>query len=117
MPVVPPAQISAYSWKTVATDLADLLDHLGIKDAVFIGHDWGGMIVWRMVNMRSERVKAVARLILAHRRFDFIAVLVLTLMACSFCTAYAPPARRYVPLDDLVKMLPQWKYQVRSGSC
>uniref|UniRef100_A0A9L0R2Y1 Bifunctional epoxide hydrolase 2 n=1 Tax=Equus caballus TaxID=9796 RepID=A0A9L0R2Y1_HORSE len=34
----------------------------GISQAVFIGHDWGGMLVWNMALFYPERVRAVASL-------------------------------------------------------
>uniref|UniRef100_A0A452RK21 AB hydrolase-1 domain-containing protein n=1 Tax=Ursus americanus TaxID=9643 RepID=A0A452RK21_URSAM len=34
----------------------------GIRQAVFIGHDWGGMLVWNMALFYPERVRAVASL-------------------------------------------------------
>uniref|UniRef100_A0A8C9J811 Epoxide hydrolase 2 n=1 Tax=Panthera tigris altaica TaxID=74533 RepID=A0A8C9J811_PANTA len=34
----------------------------GITQAVFIGHDWGGMLVWNMALFYPERVRAVASL-------------------------------------------------------
>ncbi|KAG9399466.1 hypothetical protein AC1031_011860 [Aphanomyces cochlioides] len=35
-----PAEVESYRQKTVTDDYAQLLDHLDIKQAVFIGHDW-----------------------------------------------------------------------------
>uniref|UniRef100_F7FMV8 Bifunctional epoxide hydrolase 2 n=1 Tax=Callithrix jacchus TaxID=9483 RepID=F7FMV8_CALJA len=34
----------------------------GLSQAVFIGHDWGGMLVWYMALFHPERVRAVASL-------------------------------------------------------
>uniref|UniRef100_A0A3Q1MTI5 Bifunctional epoxide hydrolase 2 n=1 Tax=Bos taurus TaxID=9913 RepID=A0A3Q1MTI5_BOVIN len=34
----------------------------GISQAVFIGHDWGGMLVWTIALFHPERVRAVASL-------------------------------------------------------
>ncbi|RUS15895.1 Alpha/Beta hydrolase protein [Endogone sp. FLAS-F59071] len=39
-PRCPPNSFSAYSWKTIVTDLRDLMDALSIPRAIFIGHDW-----------------------------------------------------------------------------
>src|ERR1044071_5663538 len=40
-------------------DLAGLLDALGLKDAIFCGHDWGGLVVWQMPLFHPKRVKGV----------------------------------------------------------
>jgi len=36
-----------------------LLDHLGIDKAIFVGHDWGGFIVWQMPLRHIDRVAGV----------------------------------------------------------
>ena len=38
---------------------AGLLDHFGKDDAVFVGHDWGALIVWDLARLHPERVRAV----------------------------------------------------------
>jgi pimeloyl-ACP methyl ester carboxylesterase len=40
-------------------DLAGLLDALGLKDAIFCGHDWGGFVVWQMPLFHPARVRGV----------------------------------------------------------
>ncbi|KAK2093883.1 Bifunctional epoxide hydrolase 2 [Saguinus oedipus] len=42
--------------------MVTFLDKLGLSQAVFIGHDWGGMLVWYMALFHPERVRAVASL-------------------------------------------------------
>jgi pimeloyl-ACP methyl ester carboxylesterase len=36
-----------------------LLDHLGVEQAIFCGHDWGGFVVWQMPLMHRDRVAGV----------------------------------------------------------
>uniref|UniRef100_A0A452HT41 AB hydrolase-1 domain-containing protein n=1 Tax=Gopherus agassizii TaxID=38772 RepID=A0A452HT41_9SAUR len=48
-------------------DLVVFLDKLGISQAVFIGHDWGGAVVWNMSLFYPERVRAVAGLNAPYR--------------------------------------------------
>ena len=36
-----------------------MLDALGLKDAIFCGHDWGGIVVWRMPLLYPNRVAGV----------------------------------------------------------
>ena len=40
--------------------MAALLDALGEETAVFVGHDWGGAVVWNMAQHHPDRVRAVA---------------------------------------------------------
>jgi pimeloyl-ACP methyl ester carboxylesterase len=54
-----PADIEAYSIDQLSGDLFGLIDHYGKDDAIFVGHDWGSMVVWESARLRPERVKAV----------------------------------------------------------
>jgi pimeloyl-ACP methyl ester carboxylesterase len=54
-----PANISDYDMPHLTDDLAGMLDALGLKKAVFCGHDWGGMVVWQMALYHPERVSGV----------------------------------------------------------
>ena len=40
-------------------DLLGLLDETGHEQAVFVGHDWGALIVWDLARLHPERVRAV----------------------------------------------------------
>ena len=40
-------------------DLAGLLDALDVEKAVFMGHDWGGLLAWQMPLFFEERVAGV----------------------------------------------------------
>ncbi|XP_074066095.1 bifunctional epoxide hydrolase 2 isoform X1 [Macrotis lagotis] len=57
-----PHEIEEYSMKVMCKEFISFLDKLGISQAVFIGHDWGGALVWRMALFYPERVRAVASL-------------------------------------------------------
>src|SRR6516225_7479559 len=54
-----PEAVEAYDLEHLTLDLVGLLDHLGIDKAVFVGHDWGGFVVWRMALSRPSRVAGV----------------------------------------------------------
>ena len=54
-----PANIPDYDMPHLTDDLAGMLDALGLKKAVFCGHDWGGMVVWQMALYHPERVSGV----------------------------------------------------------
>jgi pimeloyl-ACP methyl ester carboxylesterase len=55
-----PREIAAYDIDTLAEDLTGLLDAVGAQDAVFVGHDWGAMVVWHLALSCPDRVRAVA---------------------------------------------------------
>ncbi|WP_409236502.1 alpha/beta fold hydrolase [Streptomyces sp. PA5.6] len=55
-----PADVDAYDILTLCGDLSAVLDDVGADDAVFVGHDWGAMVVWQMALAHPERVRAVA---------------------------------------------------------
>ncbi len=54
-----PTAVDAYGTDNLTADLFALLDHYGKADAIFVGHDWGSMVVWEAARYRPELVKAV----------------------------------------------------------
>jgi len=46
-----------YLKRTLATDVVDLLDALGIERTRLLGHDWGGWVSWLLALEHSERVE------------------------------------------------------------
>jgi pimeloyl-ACP methyl ester carboxylesterase len=54
-----PTAITAYGIHQLCGDLVGLLDALGIERAVFVGHDWGGFVVWAMPVLHPTRVAGV----------------------------------------------------------
>jgi pimeloyl-ACP methyl ester carboxylesterase len=54
-----PSEIDAYDIVHLCDDLTGLLDAVGEQDAVFVGHDWGSMVVWNLALLAPERVRAV----------------------------------------------------------
>lgn len=57
-----PVEIEEYSMEVLCKDMVTFLDKLGLPQAAFIGHDWGGMLVWALALFYPERVSAVASL-------------------------------------------------------
>ncbi|GAB5570333.1 bifunctional epoxide hydrolase 2 isoform X2 [Prionailurus iriomotensis] len=53
-----PPEIEEYSLEVLCKEMVTFLDKLGITQAVFIGHDWGGMLVWNMALFYPERVSS-----------------------------------------------------------
>ncbi|GAA4540391.1 alpha/beta hydrolase [Pseudonocardia xishanensis] len=54
-----PERVEDYDILALTGDLVGLLDSLGEERAVFVGHDWGAMVVWNLALLHPERVAAV----------------------------------------------------------
>ena len=54
-----PREMTAYGIGDLTGDLMGLLDHFGKDDAVFVGHDWGALIVWDLARLHPQRARAV----------------------------------------------------------
>jgi epoxide hydrolase A/B len=57
-----PEPIEAYSMKQMTADVAGLVDTLGDRAAVIVGHDWGAPIAWHSALLYPEKFRAVAGL-------------------------------------------------------
>jgi non-specific protein-tyrosine kinase len=62
-----PASVEAYDLEHLTGDLVGLLDHLKIDKAIFVGHDWGGFVVWQMPLRHRDRVAGVVGVNTPHR--------------------------------------------------
>jgi pimeloyl-ACP methyl ester carboxylesterase len=54
-----PGAVTDYDMDHLTGDLIGLLDHLGVEKAIFVGHDWGGIVVWQMPLMHPDRVAGI----------------------------------------------------------
>jgi pimeloyl-ACP methyl ester carboxylesterase len=54
-----PEPVEAYDIRHLCGDMARLMDSLGLEKAIFIGHDWGGPVVWNMPLLYPDRVAGV----------------------------------------------------------
>jgi pimeloyl-ACP methyl ester carboxylesterase len=54
-----PEEIEAYDIMHLTDDMLGLLDVLGEEEAVFVGHDWGSIVVWNLALLAPERVRGV----------------------------------------------------------
>ena len=57
-----PAAVQAYDIHQLTADVAGLLDDVGAERAVWVGHDWGAIMVWNAPLLHPDRVAAVAAL-------------------------------------------------------
>lgn len=57
-----PEAIEAYDIHHLTADLVGLLDDVGVEQAVWVGHDWGAVVVGNAPLLHPERVAAIATL-------------------------------------------------------
>ncbi len=57
-----------YDLPTQAADVAALVRALGERDAVVVGHDWGGLLGWTMAALHPRTVRRLVVLSMAHPR-------------------------------------------------
>jgi len=63
-----PDDVAAYSILHNVGDMVALVEALGAKRAVIVGHDWGAPVAWHAALMRPDIFSAVAGLSVPHRR-------------------------------------------------
>ncbi len=54
-----PEAIEDYDIVSLTGDLVGILDDIGAEQAVFVGHDWGSMVVWQSALLHPDRVQGV----------------------------------------------------------
>jgi pimeloyl-ACP methyl ester carboxylesterase len=57
-----PAAVEAYDLDALTGDLAAMLDVAGVEKAIFVGHDWGGIVVWSLPLRQPDRVAGIIAL-------------------------------------------------------
>ncbi|CAD6444870.1 abb6aaf1-f476-46d4-a58b-5d68de6db473 [Sclerotinia trifoliorum] len=82
-----PQEVSAYTYKTAADDVAALAKVIGVTSIILGGHDWGGAVVYRIAIHYPKLISAVF----------------------SICTPFFPPQVEYRAMT----VLPNFKYQLQ----
>ena len=54
-----PTEVADYRVDHLCDDLVGLLDDVGTDDAIFVGHDWGAMVVWDLARLHPDRVRGL----------------------------------------------------------
>jgi pimeloyl-ACP methyl ester carboxylesterase len=57
-----PDAVEDYDIVHLTDDLLGVLDDLGAEQAVFVGHDWGSMVVTTMATLHPERVRGLVNM-------------------------------------------------------
>jgi pimeloyl-ACP methyl ester carboxylesterase len=59
----PPRGYDAY---TLSSDVAGMVRALGARDAVLVGHDWGGVLAWTVATLQPQVVRRLAVVDMPH---------------------------------------------------
>lgn len=62
---VPPS-VSDYRMSELITDVHGMLDALELESAVFVGHDWGALVLWHMAMLAPGRIDKMVILNIPH---------------------------------------------------
>ena len=54
-----PYEIESYGMRELTRDVIGVIDALGFKTAILIGHDWGAPIVWNTAVLNEKRISAI----------------------------------------------------------
>jgi pimeloyl-ACP methyl ester carboxylesterase len=54
-----PAPVDSYTVMHLVGDMIGLMDALGERQAVIVGHDWGSIVAWTAALLRPDRFRAV----------------------------------------------------------
>lgn len=61
-----PPDVRDYRMSALIADVEGLLDALHFERAVFVGHDWGALLLWHMAMLRPERIAKLIVLNIPH---------------------------------------------------
>jgi len=86
-----PSSPEFMTFKRAADDMSALAAHLSVPQIILGGHDWGGLVVYRIAQWYPQLISAVF----------------------SVCTPYIPPSPVYLPTELVVQHLPNFKYQLQ----
>ncbi len=61
-----PPDVGDYRITELVADITGLLDGLGVDQAVFVGHDWGALVLWHMAMVEPSRIEKLVILNIPH---------------------------------------------------
>ncbi|KAK1147118.1 hypothetical protein N8T08_001857 [Aspergillus melleus] len=90
-----PDNIALYSHKSCADDIKELASHVGASQIILGGHDWGAALAYRVTLWHPDLVSHLF----------------------TVCVPYAPPQKKFFPLEEMVKKVaPHFSYQLQFSS-
>ena len=93
-----PQRREDYALEEIVADMIELIDTIGARRAVWVGHDWGAPVVWSIAQHHPERCHAVAALCVPYIPEGFT------------LSAILPLADRKLYPEDAFPFA-QWDYQ------
>ena len=63
-----PKGVENYDIKSLVSDVAAVIKHLGKEKAIIVGHDWGGMVAWTFAMTMPDMTEKLIILNLPHPR-------------------------------------------------
>jgi len=57
-----PGSVADYRMQDLIADITGLVDALSIDRAVFVGHDWGALVLWQLALLEPERMAGLINL-------------------------------------------------------
>ena len=88
-----PADVEAYDVHHLTGDVVGLIDALGEKTAVVVGHDWGALVAWNAVLLHPDRFTGVAAMSVPYGGRSAVSPLE-AINPSVFENVYEPPARQ-----------------------
>jgi pimeloyl-ACP methyl ester carboxylesterase len=67
-PTARPTTVSAYRLSELVADVVAIADRLGAETFHLVGHDWGGVVAWRLAGHQPERVATLTAVSTPHPR-------------------------------------------------
>jgi len=61
-----PPDVADYRVSELIADIHGLLDALELESAIFVGHDWGALLLWQMAMLAPERIDKLVILNIPH---------------------------------------------------
>ena len=61
-----PPDVADYRMSELIADVDGLLDALELERAIFVGHDWGALILWNMAMLAPQRIERLVILNIPH---------------------------------------------------
>ncbi|KAI9037826.1 epoxide hydrolase [Aspergillus affinis] len=90
-----PDNIALYSHKSCADDIKELASQLGASQIILGGHDWGAALAYRVALWHPDLISHLF----------------------TVCVPYAPPQKKFFPLEEMVKKVaPHFSYQLQFSS-
>jgi pimeloyl-ACP methyl ester carboxylesterase len=84
-----------FAQELIVGDMLELLASLGREKAVWIGHDWGGPVVWNMASHHPDKVVGVASLCVPYLAAGFTLETVVPLVDRAIYPAETHPAGQW----------------------